>query len=112
MPGPWVGAFGEPWRGEVPILAGVSSDALSERVRLSRRATIARLMAPVSAGPLGRWDRATRLEVQAPYGEFASLPEDQLLSGGNLAALESDLGWEILQFQTAELVGDRSLGAF
>ncbi len=38
-------------------------------------------------------------------GELASITEEALLAGGNLAAVENaDGDWELLQFQTATLV--------
>ena len=38
-------------------------------------------------------------------GELASITEEALLAGGNLAAVENaDGDWELIQFQTAELV--------
>ena len=105
VPGPWVAAFAEPWPGEVVVSAGVAADARVERVRLTRRAVLGYLTAPLGPGPVGRWDRASRIEVHAPFGSFASVPEEHVLAGGNLAALETDQGWEILQFRDAELVG-------
>jgi len=59
----------------------------------------------VGEGPVGRWDRANVLRVYAPGGEFASLPEGQVLGGGNALLLETAAGWELVQFVAAELVG-------
>ncbi|WP_375210126.1 GTA baseplate fiber-binding domain-containing protein [Hyphomonas jannaschiana] len=38
-------------------------------------------------------------------GSFASLPRAQVLAGGNLLLLETAEGWELVQFETAELAG-------
>lgn len=106
--GPLVAAWADPWPGEVVVRAGLSADAMSERARLALPATIGRLAAPVGAGPVGRWDEANRLAVSCPGGEFASLPEMQVLSGGNAALLETEEGWELVQFRTATLAGPDS----
>lgn len=103
--GPLVAAFASPWPGEVAVLAGPAADGLSERARLTRPAVIGRLVAGVEAGPVGRWDRVGVIEVDAPGGEFASASAAAVLAGGNAALLETGAGWELVQFQSAELVG-------
>lgn len=103
--GPLVAAYASPWPGEVAVLAGPAADDLSERARLTRPAVIGRLVAPVGAGPVGRWDWANVIEVEAPGGEFASASAAAVLAGGNAALLETAAGWELVQFQSAELVG-------
>ena len=53
----------------------------------------------------GRWDRANALVVRLLSGELSSATELSLLEGSNLAALSRpDGSWEVLQFQTAELI--------
>ncbi|MEQ9507074.1 MAG: glycoside hydrolase/phage tail family protein [Hyphomonas sp.] len=103
--GPLVAAFSDPWPGEVAVLAGVSPDGLSVRARLERPAVIGRLAAPVEAGPLGRWDHAARIEVSGLADALVSLSEEALLAGGNAALLETETGWELIQFRSAELTG-------
>jgi hypothetical protein len=103
-PGVRVAAWADPWPGEVRVLAGLEAGAMSERAVLSRPAVTGRLAEGVGAGPVGRWDRAGTLLVDTA-GAFASLPDGQVLSGGNALLLETEEGWELVQFQTAELVG-------
>ena len=103
--GPLVAAYASPWPGEVAVLAGPAADGLSERARLARPAVIGRLVTGVEAGPVGRWDRTNKIEVEAPGGEFASASEAAMLAGGNAALLETEAGWELVQFRAAELVG-------
>ena len=102
--GPLVAAWADPWPGEVVVSAGLADDALSEAVRLDRPAVIGRLTEACGAGPVGRWDRANALDVYCPGGEFASLPEDRVLSGSNAALLETAAGWECVQFEQADLI--------
>ena len=103
--GPLVAAYASPWPGEVAVMAGPTADGLSERARLTRPAVIGRLMAGVEARPVGRWDRANAIELEAPGGEFASASAAAVLAGANAALLETAAGWELVQFAEAELVG-------
>jgi hypothetical protein len=99
-----VAAWADPWPGEVQVLAGLDAGAMTERAALTRPAVTGFLTAPVAAGPVGRWDRANVLLVQTT-GSFASLPQAQILTGGNALVMETADGWELLQFEQAELTG-------
>ena len=58
------------------------------------------------AGPVWRLDFANRLTVDIDAGSLQSITRLQLLGGANLAAVErSPNVWEVLQFETATLVG-------
>jgi hypothetical protein len=102
--GPLVAAWADPWPGEVGVLAGLAADVIRERAVLAQPAVIGRLVEAAGAGPVGRWDRAIVLRVYSPGDAFASLPEALVLGGGNAALLETDAGWELIQFASAELV--------
>jgi hypothetical protein len=102
--GPLVAAFSEPWPGAMAVRAGAAVDALSLRVVLDQPAVIARLAEPLGAGLAGRWDKARAVTVTAPGGAFESLTEAAVLAGGNSALLETEAGWELVQFREAELV--------
>ncbi|MBD3771621.1 MAG: glycoside hydrolase/phage tail family protein, partial [Rhodobacterales bacterium] len=99
-----VAAWADPWPGEVQVLAGLDDGAMQARAVLPRPAVTGFLAASVLAGPIGRWDRANTLLVETSVA-FASLPQSQVLSGGNALLLETAEGWELIQFETAELVG-------
>jgi hypothetical protein len=103
--GPLVAAAADPWPGVLAVRAGPALDDLRERVRLDAPAVIGRLTAPLAAGPAGRWDHAGRIEIAAPAEASASLSEAAVLAGGNAALLETEAGWELVQFRTAELTG-------
>ncbi|KCZ85872.1 gene transfer agent-like protein [Hyphomonas adhaerens MHS-3] len=99
-----IAAWADPWPGEVQVLAGLDAGAMTARAVLSRPAVTGFLTEDMPPGPCGRWDRANTLLVETA-GAFASLPQSQVLSGGNALLLETVEGWERLQFATAELVG-------
>lgn len=103
--GPLIAAFAEPWPAEVRVEAGDSAVGTSARAVLTRPATIGRLMLPVGPGPVGRWDRVTEIHLVAPGATFESVAPLALLAGANTALLETAFGWELIQFQRADLVG-------
>ncbi|MFN3313086.1 MAG: glycoside hydrolase/phage tail family protein [Hyphomonas sp.] len=102
--GPLVAAWADPWPGEVTVLAGASLDGLTQRAVLDRPAVIGRLIQPVGPGPEGRWDEAGQILLEAPGGAFQSAAALAVLAGANAALLETEAGWELIQFRQAELV--------
>lgn len=103
---PLVAAFADPWPGEVRVKAGADAASLTERALLQLPAVSGRLEAGIAAGPLGRWDTANEISVRAPAGGLASFEKAAILNGANAALLETGAGWELIQFQTAELVSE------
>ena len=99
-----VAAWADPWPGEARVLAGLDAGAMGERAVLSRPAVTGTLTEAVAPGPAGRWDRANTLLVETA-GAFVSLPQSQVLAGGNMLLLETTDGWELVQFGTATLTG-------
>ena len=74
------------------------------RAVATREAVIGELLTSLPPGPVGRYDSATRFDVDIS-GQLASVLEAQLLSGRNVAAVQNDDGgWEVLQFLSAELI--------
>ncbi|MEZ5945919.1 MAG: glycoside hydrolase/phage tail family protein [Hyphomonas sp.] len=100
-----VAAWADPWPGTVRVLAGADADSMTVRATLDQPAVTGALAEAVSAGPVGRWDRATVLKVRSPDGAFASVPADRVLTGANAVLLETSAGWELVQFAVAELAG-------
>jgi hypothetical protein len=49
-------------------------------------------------------DTVNTLDVIVNNGDLATITFDAMLNGGNLCALKSGDGWEVFQFQTAELL--------
>ena len=73
---------------DTPTLMGVTKSALA-------------------SAPIGRWDKATKLQVELFGGEIDSKPVLDVLGGANKMAIETPHGWEIIQFTQARLVGTR-----
>ncbi|MCA8900292.1 MAG: glycoside hydrolase/phage tail family protein [Hyphomonas sp.] len=99
-----VAAWADPWPPEMRVLAGVEPTAMTERAVLVRPAMVGRLTDALTAGPVGRWDHAGTIRLEAPDTAYASLPEAQVLAGGNRLLVETEAGWELLQFRTATAV--------
>jgi Putative phage tail protein len=56
----------------------------------------------LAPGPAWRWDRVNTVEVQLDYGSLQSLADERVLAGANAALI----GDEIVQFASAELIGE------
>src|SRR5690606_18031198 len=60
-------------------------------------------------GPAHRWDRANAFRVRIASGALAAAAETAVLGGANAAAIRTPAGdWQLLQFASAELVGERT----
>jgi len=101
----YVAALRRPWPGSLALYRSPGSAGYTLSNLIGRAAVIGALLADVGPGPEGRLDNATRLSVRLLDGQLISVTHLQLLSGSNAAAIQaSDGGWEVLQFEAAELV--------
>ncbi len=99
----------EPWAGDYTSLSSPQSDGFEIRALTNNRATIARLMAPLSPGPQSRWDYSTKIRLSVIHGQFDTKLELLVLNGANALAVQTDDGqWELMQYQTATLENDGS----
>lgn len=96
-------AFAEPWGGPVRILAGADADQLSERGRIERPCAMGILVSGLYPHVSGRWQE-TSVWVSLAGGSLASASEMAVLNGANRALVETEAGWELVQFRDAELV--------
>jgi GTA TIM-barrel-like domain/Putative phage tail protein len=98
----------DPWVGPLAVYAA-SRGFEEPHAVLERPASVGVLMEPLEAGPLWRWDRANTIMVKLYGGELSSLPLERVLTGGNLAAIQSMSGaWEVVQFSQAELIAPQT----
>ncbi len=96
-------AFAEPWVGPVILRAGADADQLTERGRIERPCAIGRLVTELYPHVSGRWQE-TAVWVTVAGGALSSATEAAVLNGTNRALVETGDGWELIQFQEAELV--------
>jgi len=72
---------------------------------IDRPAVVGFTRTDLAPGPVGVWDRATRLDVRLHGGTLSAASERLVLEGANRAAVRATSGaWEIVQFAGAELV--------
>ena len=73
-------------------------------ISLSAPVFIGALLTDLKRGPIGRWDYQAVLDVYLPKLPLSSLMEEEILSGRNRFAVETQMGWETFQAVHAELV--------
>lgn len=104
----WIAATATPWPGSLSLLEDTGG-SFSVLESLAAPAIIAETLSNLTAGPLSRLDKASTLVVRLAAGELASVSQLQMLSGENTAAVgTAQSGWEIIQFQNAELIDEQT----
>ncbi|MFL5259295.1 MAG: hypothetical protein ACJ8AS_06040, partial [Hyphomicrobiales bacterium] len=102
---PWIAAHAAPWPGELLVLEREGESAFSLNRRVGAPAIMGELLDGLPRGPVDLFDRASGVRVKLYSGALASLSEEELLAGANIAAIgDDDSGWEIVQFRDAVLV--------
>lgn len=96
-------AFAEPWMGPLVIVAGADADQLSERGRIEKPCVMGRLVGGLYPHVSGRWQEAS-VWVSVAGGALSSATRAAVLNGANRALVETEAGWELIQFEQAELV--------
>jgi len=97
---PYFAAYADPWPGAIALYRGASLSATS-----TARAVMGRLTSALPAGVSGRWDNR-EFQIKLSYGALAARSDEEIFDGANAAAVETPLGWEVLQFRDATLGGD------
>ncbi|MEL7114210.1 MAG: glycoside hydrolase/phage tail family protein [Pseudomonadota bacterium] len=107
---PHIAATARPWPGSVAVYSAPEDDGYELNTLLASRAIIGVTETALPEAKAGLMDRGAPLRVKFVYGDLASVERDRLLNGGNVAAIGdgSSANWEVFQFQTAELVGERT----
>ena len=85
----------------VPITVSEQSGATAN---LSANVAMGALLSDLRVGIMGRFDNANTLDVFLPGVTLASVPDEQILAGDNVFALETAQGWEIFQAVNAALI--------
>ena len=103
-----VGISQSPWPGKVAFYKSAVDVGYRLAGLADSSATVGRTVTALGPTIEGRLDRSARLTVELDFGQLQSVPLLTMLSGANGAAVETSNGlWEVLQFETASLVGPR-----
>jgi len=105
-----IAATSVPWSGDLAVLASPTSEGFAFQQRLENSAFIGRLKKDLAGTKAtSRWDNATEIELLLFDGSLSSASDLLTLNGANALATKSRTGaWEILQFQSAELIGPKT----
>ena len=102
---PWLAAQETPWPGTLALLKKVGVSSFNFNRVNSLQATMGNTLTTWPSGNPHRIDYANTLDVQMRYGALASIGVDEMLSGGNSAAIgDATTGYEIVQFLKASLI--------
>jgi hypothetical protein len=105
---PWIAAFAKPWPGSLALYRRTGAASFTFSRTLDARATLGTLLTPLPAGLTWRIDHTYAIDVELSYGALASVTEELLLNGENRAAIgTAATGFEIIQFQNAELIAPK-----
>ena len=107
---PFVAATASNWPGSAAVYRSPAPSNYTFNTLLPARAVSGLSLTDLPAAPHGVTDRTGALMVQLTSGTLESVEDAALLAGANLAAIGdgSPDGWELIQFQNAELVGTQT----
>ena len=101
---PLIAVAAEPWR-TMRLHAGPTAETLTARGDVETPATVGVLFKALGPGVRHRWDEANAVVVRVEGEAPESAVEAAVLGGGNALAVETAMGWEIVQYRSALLVG-------
>lgn len=107
---PHVAATVAPWSGALAVWSSSSADGFALNRELDNPSVLGLTMTDLPSAPSGVWDRGPALRVKISSGTLSSASEDDVLNGGNVAAIGDGTAgnWEVIQFQDAVLVAPRT----
>lgn len=98
-----------PWPGTMAIYGSPGAEGYVLKGLAPVAAVTGTLLDPMAPGPEGRFDRAAQPRVRLDGGALQSVSRLQVLAGQNAAAVQSADGtWEVVQFETADLVAQQT----
>ncbi|MDO9587485.1 MAG: glycoside hydrolase/phage tail family protein [Brevundimonas sp.] len=98
-------AAADPWR-SIRVFAGADAGSLTARGDVAQPATVGALVEPLAVGARHRWDEANALLIRIEGRAPESRPPIAVFAGGNVVAIETPAGWELVQFRSATLVAE------
>ena len=107
---PHLAVTAEPWPGSAALYTSNDGEGYSFDKLITARSTVGVLQTPLHAACAGLYDRKSAVSVRLTSGSLASVSALAMLNGANLAAIGDGhpANWELVQFQNAELVGEKT----
>jgi hypothetical protein len=105
---PHLAVTAKPWTGDVAVYDAAEDSGYGLNSLVPVASTVGVTQTPIPRAPAGVIDHASRIDVRLTSGSVSSVSDTGFLGGANLAAIGSGDAdrWEVIQFQTAELIGD------
>ncbi|WP_439124314.1 baseplate multidomain protein megatron, partial [Marivita sp.] len=106
---PHIAVTSDPWPGDVAVYDAIEDSGYGLNGMIGTASTIGVTVNEVGSAPSGLIDRGTQIDVALTSGALSSVSEEALLGGANLAAIGTGAPdqWEVIQFKTAELIGNK-----
>ena len=104
---PLVFAAAEPWQGPLEILVGAEGNVFSVRAIVAQPSVIGRLVSSLPVGQSSRW-LAHSVDVKLISGNLENVSRISVLNGANAGLIETKNGWEMIQFQQAQLIDEKT----
>lgn len=102
---PWMAAFAKPWPGTLAVYRKTGDASFAFNRLIEARATMGTTRNPLPQGLTDRIDFTHALDIELSHGALASISTGELLGGANTAVIgDAATGFEIIQFQFAELI--------
>ncbi|MEM9581407.1 MAG: glycoside hydrolase TIM-barrel-like domain-containing protein, partial [Pseudomonadota bacterium] len=107
---PHLAVTADPWPGSIAVYDAPFDADYGFNTYALGRAIIGETQTPLFAASSAIVDRGPALRIKLAHGAFESIARETLLVGGNLLAIGdgSASNWELLQFQSAELVAPQT----
>ncbi|PWR03042.1 host specificity protein [Meridianimarinicoccus roseus] len=103
---PYIAVAARPWTGPVAVYGSGADANYRLNTVVEGGASVGLTRSPMARAAPGLPDRGAPLRVEMSDGALSSVPRDALLNGANVMAIGDGGagGWEIFQFQQADLV--------
>ncbi len=107
---PHLAIAAQPWPGTIALYDSANESDFQLNKLIATQPTVGVLETVLPSAASGRLDRGAALRLRLISGSLESISHEALLNGGNVAVIGdgSASNWEVIQFQTADLVGPKS----
>jgi hypothetical protein len=105
---PHLAVAATPWPGSVAVYSAAADAGYDLNTLVEAGAVIGETESALPPAAPGRWDRGAPLRVRVWGGSLASVSQDEVLNGANVAVIGdgSPGNWEVFQFAEAPMAGD------